>query len=112
MGGACTSAQARNIALCCQLQEVHRALAAQLARLPAPAAAALRYSLISSQLLGSESHESLSRIKQRSPTPLSCLGLQAAAGGAPCTCCSAGTPPSTSWFRAQVQPDQLGASGF
>ena len=48
MGGACTSAQARNIALCCQLQEVHRALSAQAQRLLPAAAAALRCWPISS----------------------------------------------------------------
>ena len=41
VAGACTGAQARNIALCSQLTEVHRSLAALLARLPPPAAASL-----------------------------------------------------------------------
>ena len=52
MGGPCTAAQARNIALCCQLQEVHRALLAQLPRLPPPASAALRWVCLMGVLLG------------------------------------------------------------
>lgn len=43
MGGACTSAQLRNITLCCQLNEVHRSLANLLARLPSHAAAVFKY---------------------------------------------------------------------
>ena len=42
MGGACTSAQLRNITLCSQLNEVHRSLANLLPRLPTQAAATLR----------------------------------------------------------------------
>ncbi len=42
VGGACTSAQLRNITLCCQLNEVHRSLVSLLPRLPAHAAAALK----------------------------------------------------------------------
>jgi hypothetical protein len=40
-GGGANAAQMRNIALCSQLQEVHRSLVTLLPRLPAPAAAAL-----------------------------------------------------------------------
>jgi hypothetical protein len=40
-GGGANAAQVRNIALCSQLQEVHRSLVTLLPRLPAPAAAAL-----------------------------------------------------------------------
>ena len=43
MGGACTSAQLRNITLCSQLNEVHRSLMNLLPRLPAQATANLRY---------------------------------------------------------------------
>ena len=43
MGGACTSAQLRNITLCSQLNEVHRSLVALLPRLPPQAAANLRH---------------------------------------------------------------------
>lgn len=42
MGGACTSAQLRNITLCSQLNEVHRSLMNLLPRLPAQATANLR----------------------------------------------------------------------
>ncbi len=42
VGGACTSAQLRNITLCSQLNEVHRSLMNLLPRLPAQAAANLR----------------------------------------------------------------------
>lgn len=42
MGGACTSAQLRNITLCSQLNEVHRSLVSLLPRLPSHAAAAVR----------------------------------------------------------------------
>ncbi|CAL8469379.1 g8920 [Coccomyxa elongata] len=42
VGGACTSAQLRNITLCCQLNEVHRSLVSLLPRLPAHAAAAIK----------------------------------------------------------------------
>lgn len=42
MGGACTSAQLRNITLCSQLNEVHRSLINLLPRLPAHAAAAVK----------------------------------------------------------------------
>lgn len=42
MGGACTSAQLRNITLCSQLNEVHRSLMNLLPRLPAQANANLR----------------------------------------------------------------------
>lgn len=42
VGGACTSAQLRNITLCSQLNEVHRSLMNLLLRLPAQAAANLR----------------------------------------------------------------------
>jgi len=41
-GGACTSAQLRNITLCNQLQEVSRSIASFLPRLPPQAAALLR----------------------------------------------------------------------
>ena len=41
VAGGCTPGQARNIALCNALQEVHRSVAALTPRLPAPAAAAL-----------------------------------------------------------------------
>lgn len=40
-GGAANGGQVRNIALCSQLQEVHRSLVTLLPRLPGPAAAAL-----------------------------------------------------------------------
>ncbi len=43
VGGACTSAQLRNITLCSQLNEVHRSLMNLLPRLPAQAAANLRF---------------------------------------------------------------------
>jgi hypothetical protein len=43
MGGACTSAQLRNITLCSQLNEVHRSLVALLPRLPPQSAANLRH---------------------------------------------------------------------
>lgn len=43
MTGACTSAQLRNLMLANQLQEVGRAVAVLLPRLPKPAAATLRY---------------------------------------------------------------------
>ena len=42
MGGACTSAQLRNITLCSQLNEVHRSLMNLLPRLPVQATANLR----------------------------------------------------------------------
>ena len=42
MGGACTSAQLRNITLCSHLNEVHRSLMNLLPRLPAQATANLR----------------------------------------------------------------------
>ena len=42
MTGACTSAQLRNLTLCNQLQEVARAVASFLPRLPAAAATSLR----------------------------------------------------------------------
>jgi hypothetical protein len=45
VAGACTGGQARNIALCGQLAEVHRSLATLLPRLPPPAAAALACAL-------------------------------------------------------------------
>lgn len=41
-GGGANAAQVRNIALCSQLQEVHRSLVTLLPRLPAPATAALQ----------------------------------------------------------------------
>ena len=41
-GGGANAGQLRNIALCSQLQEVHRSMLALLPRLPAPAAAALQ----------------------------------------------------------------------
>ncbi len=41
VGAAATAAQARNIALCSQLQEVHRSLGGFTGRLPAAAAQAL-----------------------------------------------------------------------
>jgi hypothetical protein len=44
-GTAATSAQARNIALCSQLQEVHRSLGSLLPRLPGTAAPALAAAL-------------------------------------------------------------------
>lgn len=45
LGGAASQAQLRNIALCSQLQEVHRSLLGLLPRLPATAAAPLQSSL-------------------------------------------------------------------
>ncbi len=45
MGGACSSAQLRNITLCSQLHEVHRSLLGLLPRLPAPAASTLKCAL-------------------------------------------------------------------
>jgi hypothetical protein len=45
VGSAATGAQARNIALCSQLQEVHRSLGAILPRLPSTAAPALAAAL-------------------------------------------------------------------
>ena len=45
MGGACSSAQLRNITLCSQLYEVHRSLLGLLPRLPASAASTLKCAL-------------------------------------------------------------------
>ena len=53
VGEACTAPQARNLALCGQLQEVHRSLTTLLPRLPPSAAAALGYAVLPNFLLPS-----------------------------------------------------------